>query len=68
MSHSCRPARPLKLSENVHDHIDLRLRHILHMVHIVSLLNLLERLAGVEAGILEKKRTSQIHSLLGNTK
>lgn len=58
MSHSCGPARPLKSSENVHDHISLRLRYILHLVRIVSLLNLLERLAGVEAGILEEKNKS----------
>lgn len=58
MSHSCGPARPLKSSENVHDHISLRLRYILHLVRIVSLLNLLERLAGVEARILEEKNKS----------
>lgn len=58
MSHCCRPARPLNLSENVHDQISLRLRHILHLVRIVSLLNLRERFAGVEAGILEENNKS----------
>lgn len=55
MSQSSRPARPLELSKNVHDHISLRLRYILHLIRIVILLNLLERLAGVEAGTLEEK-------------
>jgi hypothetical protein len=55
MSQDFKPAGLLKLSENVHDHISLRLRFMPHLIRIVSLLNFLERLAGVEGRTLGEK-------------